>query len=142
MPSEGMVHALKIIHTLLKTSGLLVDIHPMGEPPEIVVRSGRKTAHAGWLQESDDFVEYPQATLAIEQSIAEGWYAVEKQRDFIFITQAETVDMLRTFLEAQWKDAIVPSEAMQLAQEYIASMGEGSKVQVLERVGIVGLRRS
>lgn len=141
MPSEGMVHALKTIHGLLKPSGLLVDIHPTGEPPEIVVRSGRKKAHAGWLQESDDFVEYPQATQAIDQAIAEGWYSVEKQRDFIFITQADTVEMLHAFLEAEWKDAILPGEAMLLAQKYIATMGAESRVLLMERVGIVGLRR-
>ena len=50
-----MVHALETIHGLLKPDGRLIDIHPSGDPPPIIVRIGERSEIAGWLQETDDF---------------------------------------------------------------------------------------
>jgi hypothetical protein len=35
-----MVHALEIIHSLLKPDSLLIDIHPTGQHPRVEVHAG------------------------------------------------------------------------------------------------------
>ena len=139
MQPEGMVHALEIAHHLLKPGGVLVDIHPLGEPPAIKVCLHEQTTQAGWLQESDDFIEYPQATDAIDRAISNGWFALDKQREFKFITHANTLEELHEFLRTNWKDAILPEDAAIRVQELLKGFGTGSEVVLEERVGVKAL---
>ena len=67
-----MVHALEIIHGLLKKDGLLIDIHPNGEPPPIEVHVAGEVLLAGYLEEEADFVEYFEADGALADVTARG----------------------------------------------------------------------
>ena len=59
-----MVHALETIQRLLKPNGILLDIHPTNEPAAIAVRLREQIIPAGWIDESDDYVEYEWADEA------------------------------------------------------------------------------
>lgn len=102
-----MVHALKTVHSLLKPDGRLIDIHPNGEPPPIIVRSGGRSEIAGWLEETDDFIEYEQAEAALAQAVRERLFSIEKQSSFIFNIYADTFAELSAYLEANWSDAVI-----------------------------------
>ncbi len=64
-----MVHALETIHGLLKPDGILLDIHPTNEPATIAVRLRERLIPAGWVQESDDYVEYEWADEALQRVV-------------------------------------------------------------------------
>ena len=72
MELEGMVHALEIVHDLLKPGGVLVDIHPNGDPPPIEVNVGGDVMLAGYLDETDDFEEYFKADEALAEVTGTG----------------------------------------------------------------------
>jgi hypothetical protein len=115
MPPEGMVHALEIIHNLLQPQGTLVDIHPSGESPTIELVHGGHKSLLGYLQETDDFVEYSQASAALAQAVDIGLFQVERQGTFQFSTVATSVDELRAYLTDNWQDAILSPEIDQRA---------------------------
>jgi hypothetical protein len=132
-----MVHALELIHAMLLPDGMLIDIHPTGEPPEVVAilavdgfPRAKKYNHLGYLQESDDFVEYPLADQALAQAVSAGWYRLEKQREFCFLTTAANSDELRRFIQETWSDGILGPE-----------IESQQPVQMCEPVRISRLRR-
>ncbi|MBN1147190.1 MAG: hypothetical protein JXA78_08040 [Anaerolineales bacterium] len=140
-----MVHALEIVHSLLEEGGLLIDIHPNGEAPPIEVVHGGQQRLAGYLQESDDFVEYAQASAALDKSVAMGLFDLERQGLFEFVTQADSLAELLEYLRTAWSDAIVAAKTQQRAAELLAGAGsrQGSpaaRLVMTERVRIVRLR--
>ena len=134
-----MVHALEIAHNLLKPGGMMVDIRPLGEPPAIKVRLHEQTIQVGWLQERDDFIEYLQATKAIDQAISNGWFTLDQQREFIYKVHAVSWEALENYLRTKWKDAILPEEAAIRAQNLLEGFGTGSEVLLEERIGVKAL---
>jgi len=136
MAPEGMVHALEIIHSLLKPGGVLVDIHPTGDPPRIEVLVGDQPHLAGFLQETDDFIEYTQASQALEQAVHRGWFSFQTSQEFIFKTYAPTPGELFQFLSAEWKDALLLPEVIEQAEALYKSADAESKIQLIERVRI------
>jgi len=119
MPPEGMVHALEIVRQSLIEGGALVDIHPTGQPPLVKVEIGKQTFLVGYIEESDDFVEYAQADAALRQAVASGWFNLEKRGAFLFKTYATSVDELKAHLEATWSDAIFALNDQQRAKELL-----------------------
>jgi hypothetical protein len=141
MAAEGMVHALEIIHMLLAPDGCLVDIHPDGQPPPIEACIADQIHHLGYLQETDNFIEYGQASAALAEATRRGLFVVEQQGTFIFITRAASVDELHTFLNESWGDAIFPAEVERQARELSQSTGEISSALLTEQALIARLRK-
>ena len=137
-----MVHALEIICDLLSENGILIDIHPTGEPPTLAVSGAGAPELAGYLQESDDFIEYAQADAAIASAIQLGWYRREQQETFTHVTIAFTMDEFQEFLDEKYQDAIVIPETRQRIQAILAEnpanrliMSENILITRLCRVG-------
>jgi hypothetical protein len=141
MAPEGMVHALEIIHTLLEPGGYLIDIHPSGQPPPIEVCISDRIHRLGYLQETDDFIEYGQASAALGAVIQLGLFVVERQEAFTFITRASSVGELHIFLTENWTDGIFPAEIELQASELSLSTGQISSAQLIEEVLIARLRK-
>ena len=137
-----MVHALENAHTLLKPDGRIVDIHPDGQPPPIVVRLGAASHLAGWLREEDDYVEYAQADAALSTVVARGLFRWEARSHFTFNTHAESVAELKAFLARTWEDAIVDEGVARRASELLRGAPVADKEVVLqEGIKIGRLRR-
>lgn len=137
-----MVDALEKAHTLLRPGGQVVDIHPDGEPPPIVVRLGEETHLAGWLREEDDYVEYAQADAALATVVARGLFGWEAQSDFLFTTHAASIAELRAYLTQTWEDAIIDEGVAARATELLRSAPLTDKEVVLrQRIKIGRLRK-
>jgi hypothetical protein len=126
-----MVHALEKAHQLLVPGGLMVDIHPSGQPPPIVVRLGEETHLAGWLREEDDYVEYAQADAALNEVVVRGLFRREARSRFTFTTHAATVAELRDFLARTWEDAIIDDGVALRATELLQSAAVADKEVIL-----------
>jgi hypothetical protein len=134
MAFEGMVHALELLHSLLKPGGALIDIHPTGNPPAILVRDGNRLFPAGWLQETDGFVEYARAANALQFAVDAGWFELQVRKEFTFLTHADQPDELLEFLKSEWKDAVVTPEVVEHMQALHSAAGETRKILMAERV--------
>jgi hypothetical protein len=140
MDPAGMVHALERIHALLEPDGRLIDIHPSGEPPPVEVCVGQQTTVIGWMKETDDFIEYAQASAALSQVIERGWFDVERKGTFEFATHADSISDLREYLAKEWKDAILDEAVVVRAEELLSVLEHNKELIVREQVRIARLR--
>jgi 2-polyprenyl-3-methyl-5-hydroxy-6-metoxy-1,4-benzoquinol methylase len=141
MELEGMVHALEIVHDLLKPGGVLVDIHPNGDPPPIEVNVGGDVMLAGYLDETDDFEEYFKADEALAEVTARGLFLLEREGLFTFMTHASTITELVDFLKAEWTDSVVHEETIERAKKLMGELGGGKEVVLRESVRIARFRK-
>ena len=135
-----MVHALEITHGLLKSGGLLIDIHPNGERPPIEVHVGGETRLAGYLDETDDFEEYFKADEALADVSGRGLFVLESEGLFMFKTHASTITELADFLGAEWTDSVLSEETIARAKEMMGEPGEGREIILREDVRIARFR--
>jgi SAM-dependent methyltransferase len=141
MPQAGMVHALQLIRQLLKPDGLLVDIHPTHEPAAIDVRLHDRSVPAGWITESDDYVEYEWADEALDEAVNRGWFALDQHSTFEFVWHADRLSDLRAFLAEEWKDAIIDDVTAMRIEEMFKSPNRDKEILVREAIGIARYRR-
>ena len=135
-----MVHALETVHGLLKPDGRLIDIHPSDEPPPFIVRSGERSEMAGWLEETDDFIEYGQAEGALDQAVSARLFTVEKQSAFIFNAHADTFAELSAYLAANWSDSVIPPDTAAHAEALQKTARGKTDILLREHVRISRLR--
>jgi hypothetical protein len=140
MEPAGMVHALEKIHRLLEPDGRLIDIHPTGDPPPIAIRIGQQTAIVGRMKETDDFVEYAQASDALAQVVRRGLFALEREGTFEFVTYADSASEWREYLAKEWKDAILDSVVAAKVEELLSVPEPDRELILREQVRIARLR--
>ena len=136
-----MVHALELIHDLLKPGGQLIDIHPNGEMVEFILPLEDGEQFIGYMQETDDYIEYHQANDALEAMVTEGLFQIVKSGEFEFFTHANSFDELRTFLDENWSDSIVTDDVIASARMFEKKHGK-RKVFLREQVKIGLLKRA
>ncbi len=135
-----MVHALKKAHSLLKENGRLINIHPLGEPPPIEVRLGDDRHHVGWLREEDDYIEYVQASEAIQTVIDQGQFFREKQDTFAYTIYADALADLQTYLEKEWHDAYIEDVVAGRIEALMSSVEPDQEIILHDVIQISRLR--
>ena len=135
-----MVHALEQIHNLLEREGYLIDIHPNGELVEFILPLEDGEQFIGYMQETDDYIEYRQADDALEAMVTEGLFQIVKSGEFEFFTHAISFDELKTFLAENWSDSIVTDDVIASARMLEKKHGK-RKVFLREQVKIGLLKR-
>jgi predicted SAM-dependent methyltransferase len=137
MEPESMVHALEQIHDLLKPEGYLIDIHPNGEMVEFIYQIEDNEQFIGYMQETDDYIEYRQADEAIQTVIAKELFQVVKTGEFEFRTYADSFDELEAFLDENWSDAVVGKDVIANAVELEKEHGKrGVFLREQTRIGL------
>jgi hypothetical protein len=140
MTPEGMVHALQKLHRLLATDGLLIDIHPTAQPPALEVRRAGGIDLAGWIHETDDYIEYEQADAALSQTIDAGLFELESHATFEFLTHAYALAELQDHLAREWKDARIDEQTAGRVEELMLAAGVDRELIVREVIQISRLR--
>ena len=141
MSPEGMVHALETIHGLLKPNGRLIDIHPCGLPTPLYALEAAESGLLGYIQETDDFIEYRQADEAIQNVISRNLYGLMDEEVFTYSTYASSLEELSEHLKETWSDAILEDKiwqkAEQLGVEKTGSLpADIRRIQMVEQIGI------
>ena len=120
-----MVHALREIRNLLKPDGALIDIRPDGELNEFIRTLGDDEHLIGYLQETDDYIEYRQAEAAVREVLAAGLFHIEKSGEFTFNIHADSFDELKFFLDETWSDSLIEGDVMAEAKRLNDAYGVG-----------------
>jgi hypothetical protein len=141
MERAGMVHALETIHDLLKPGGILLDIHPTNEPAAIDVRLREQIIPAGWLSESDDYVEYEWADAAVAAAVDRRLFTQERSGTFAFVWHADSMSALRAYLAEEWKDAIVDDVTAMRIEELLKLPVPDKEILVREAIRLARYRR-
>jgi hypothetical protein len=141
MERAGMVHALETIHDLLKPDGSLLDIHPTNEPATIVVRLRDQLIPAGWVHESDDYVEYEWADEALQRVVSAKRFAPAQAGTFLFVWHADSMTDLRAYLAEEWQDAIIDDVTAMRIEELLKLPVRDKEILVSEAVRIARYRR-
>jgi hypothetical protein len=140
MERAGMVHALEKISQLLQPDGLLLDIHPTNEMAAIAVRLREQLIPAGWLHESDDYVEYEWADEALQHAIDDRRFVLERVGTFEFAWHADTLNDLRAYLAEEWKDAIIDDLTAMRIEELLKLPVRDKEILVSEAIRIARYR--
>ena len=127
-----MVHALRRAHGMVKPSGCVVDIHPTAD--RAVILAGDATA--GVVQSDAGAARHQAAADAVAAATAEGWFAIEEPSEFDFYTYADSVEELRDFILANWRDSALDGDTVERARALLAP---GVKPRARERVAICRL---
>jgi len=140
MERAGMVHALEKIKQLLKPDGLLLDIHPTNEMAAIAVRLREQLLPAGWLNESDDYVEYEWADEALQHVVRSGQFALERAGTFEFVWHADSLQDLRAYLAEEWPDATIDEVTAMRMEELLKLPVHDKEILVSEAIRIARYR--
>ncbi len=116
MNSEGMVHALEEIHRLLRPDGTLVDIRPYAEPSILKVMAGDQTLFAEPKREGDH-EGVLDSDRAMDEILERKVFAVERGRDFEFLSYGSTAGELQEFWDRYNDYESTPKEKEKLAFE-------------------------
>ncbi len=145
MAPEGMVHALEIIHSLLHEDGRLIDIHPLGERSVVYALDGDNRYLLGVIEEEDDYIEYRQANMAVDEVIQRGLFTLVQKESFTFSTFASSLEDLREHLAEAWNDAIIEEKVWQNAGRlpFLHSTEQADatlRIELIEKTGIAWLK--
>jgi hypothetical protein len=118
MEAGSMVHALEQIHDLLEPRGHLIDIRPNGELTEFIYPlEGQEHYFIGYMQETDNYIEYRQADEALQTALSKGWFEVLGSWEFEVRTYGHSMEELKNFIEESWSDAVVTEEVVANARK-------------------------
>jgi hypothetical protein len=140
MERAGMVHALEKIQLLLQPNGLLLDIHPTNEPAALAVRLREQLIPAGWVNETDDYVEYEWADEALQRVVDSERFALERVGTFEFVWHADSMADLRAYLAEEWKDAIIDDVTAMRVEELLKLPVYDKEILVSEAIRIARYR--
>lgn len=148
MDWQGMVHALTEAHRLLKPAGLLVDIHPLADPPLLAVnREGRRVFSEACPSQGAE--AYHQADRAIDDAVKRRQFTREHSTVFDFRTYAPSVAALDDYLTMITAFDQEPSDAeferlwaelFARADQAAGAGTSGVEVVLLERARMTSLR--
>jgi hypothetical protein len=140
MERAGMVHALEKIKQLLTPHGLLLDIHPTNEMAALAVRLRKQIIPAGWVNETDDYVEYEWADEALQHMIDSKRFTLERAGTFEFVWHADSMSDLRAYLAEEWKDAIIDDLTAMRVEELLKLPAHDKEILVSEAIRIARYR--
>jgi hypothetical protein len=150
MEYHGMVHALEEIRRLLKSSGLLIDLHPHPNWLYLQAKLGGEILAVEPMPQSYS-QDVHQAEAALAEVTGRGLYTIEENAEFDFMTYASTVDEIRSHWEAinAYDDSPTDQHALPLEEsqderfrQVLAGAGGDAEIVVHERARIARLRPS
>ena len=136
-----MVHALEQVRNHLPPGGLLIDIHPSGEPPPIDVRVGTALHRVGWIAEEDDYAEYLQADEALAEAVRRGWYTIRQAERFAFTTYADNMNDLLAHLADAWEEAIISERIIQQTNDLLSTIETDREIILREWISMTCLQK-
>jgi hypothetical protein len=139
MPHEGMVDALRRALHLLRPDGVLIDLHPTPDTPQldVVARDGA-AERVGPLQSEAAAERHRNADGALATAVAERLFTIERASVFRFRRYCNAVDELADHVNRKWTTRFDD----ELAAKARRALRPGRRLCVWEDVSITALRPS
>jgi len=96
MTHEGMVHALRQVHRLLKPDGTLLDLRPAVKHRQVGLGEGKRWAFVAWMRE--DLTDDRAANRALKRAAALGLFQPESNREFDLDRVMDTLEDFREWM--------------------------------------------
>jgi len=123
-----MVHALKLTHSLVKPGGWLINVHDLPIPHLIEVHTPEAAYKVGWLLNKEDMEDTRSALYALAQVVADHFFILEDERNFIYNITADGLKELQDWLAESWSSAILPDRITQQIEELSRDTGQSAKI--------------
>ncbi len=146
-----MVHALEGIRQLLRSNGVLIDIHPVREQAVVEVRSAAGVVFAETAPGYDYDEDLRRAEDALAWAVEHELFLEEKSCDFEVATRAPSVIELRGFMDEAGAFDDGPRDEGTVAlreafygrvEDVMQSTGRGAAVSYRERARMTRLPRA
>lgn len=135
-----MVHALQQTHRILHRNGVLINVFDLPTPHVIEVHSTDSVEKVGWLLDKDDFDSERSALNALAQVVADRYFILENERDFIFNIYADDLNELQEWLAIWWESAILKDRILQRLEVLIRDVGQSARIVLVLRARMIKLR--
>jgi hypothetical protein len=144
MKHEGMVHALELIHQLLRNDGRLIDIHPVQAAPLIqIIQNGRVlfSEPSPGYDSYDEDIRHAEDALA--QVVQRGLFVIEQSSMFDILTYSSSVSELNDYLvEASAFDETAVDQKIKARAEALSARAEENLQGAAEDAEIVFRERA
>ena len=135
-----MVHALQQTHRILHRNGVLINVFDLPTPHVIEVHSTDSVEKVGWLLDKDDFDSERSALNALAQVVADRYFILENEQDFIFNIYADDLNELQEWLAIWWESAILKDRILQRLEVLIRDIGQSARIVLVLRARMIKLR--
>lgn len=105
-----MVHALEIVHRLLKPAGVIISVHDLAEPSPVDVAGDGRVVRVGEMDDDSDYALLRYTDAALDQVVADGLFIVGAREVYDYISLMDSLETFDDWLAGAW-DTIVIIEA-------------------------------
>jgi hypothetical protein len=135
------VNALNCMHTALRTGGQLLDLHPDAIHAPVEVCVGDAIVPLGHLDETRHIQDVHIARAARQAAIDAGWFVLERETRFTFVTHFDTVESWLTYMAEHVPKAVIPAELVACARALLPP-GMAGEVRIPRQIYAARLRRT
>lgn len=134
-----MVHALKQAHRLLRSQGVLINIHYLPAPQLIEVHEPETIHKVGWLLDRDDYDAERSAFNALAQVVEDRYFSLKDQHDFTQNIYEDDLIDFRKWLAEWWESAILPDRINQRLEELMQTADQSAKIVLAMKARMIKL---
>jgi len=141
MTHEGMVHALRQAHRLLKPDGVLIDLRPAAKHRQIGLGEGKRWKFVAWMRE--DLTDDRAANRSVRRAAALGLFEAEAKTEFDLDRVMDTLDDFREWM-SDFPSGKLPPEDERLygrVERALAKVRPGTRIVARGPLSLVVLRR-
>ncbi len=119
------MNALEKMWTALRPGGLLLDIRPAPQRPEVQIQRGESIATLGQIDDSYRFGTLQVADNAVQTLIDAGRFVRERDVSFTFVYHLESVDAWLEYMSENWNSATISPDLVARARQALPPGVEG-----------------
>lgn len=130
-----MVDALRRVHRVLRSGGVLLDVHPTAINAAVEVGG----QFAGLVDAGGGPARHAAADIALFAAVSEQLFVVDRAVEYDFFTCGDSIDELRDYIVDNWRDARIDEAVVERARRLAGATGE--KPRIRERVRATAFKR-
>jgi hypothetical protein len=135
-----MVHALQVVHRLLRPQGVLINVHDIPIPHLIEVHSSGGVTRVGWITDKTDFGSERSAYQALTQAVENGNFMLEDEENYNLNIFLDDLNELQTWLAETWGSAVLPEKTRQRIELEMSNAGQQARLVIIIPARLTKLR--
>jgi hypothetical protein len=141
MTHEGMVHALRQLHSLLKPDGILLDLRPAAKHRQVGLGERKRWTVVARMRE--DLTDDRAANTALKRAAALGLFQPESNREFELDRVMDTLDDFREWMSDFPSGKLAPEDdrLYRRVERALAKVRPGTRIVARGPLSLVVLRR-